>query len=381
MTRWLVVLAACASGEGPSPSTPTASLPAADAPEVSVVEEPEPPVDNTPAEELPAVDLPDPWQRGSTHVHARPSGDSSTPIPDVVSWYEKHSYDFIFLTDHNQVSEIAKGNDTHGKIYVAAPQTGLIVFAGTELTNNPDKHCLPAGDRGKCRIHVNVLGPTQRPTGKIDWANRKNNERIAKYQAALVEAKQLGGIVQINHPQWFWGTTVDLVAELARRGVVLMEVANAQFPKWNAGDATHPSTETLWDGVLSQGLTLWGVASDDAHDYAKRGKYPAGGGWIAVRAKHDPQAIFDAIIAGHFYSSTGVVLEHAEVTNGELVVSVGPNEPGTYVIEFIESGGSIVDSVRGREAKRAVPATGYVRAVVTRDDGKKAWVQPARHPP
>lgn len=382
MKRWLLLIAACASGEGPQPATPLTSQ--YDAPEVStpVVDEPEPAENTTPiVEEPPVVDLPDPWQRGSTHVHAKPSGDSTMPIDGVVSWYEKHGYDFIFLTDHNRVSEITKGADTRGKIYVSAPQTGLIVLAGAELTNNPDKHCLPAGDRGKCRIHVNVLGPTQRPAGKIEWANRKSNDRLDKYQAALVEAKQLGGVVQMNHPQWFWGTTVDLVAELVRRGVVLMEVANAQFPKWNAGDATHPSTEALWDGVLSQGLMLWGVASDDAHDYSdKRGKWPAGGGWIAVRAKHDPQAILDGIVAGHFYASTGVVLEHAEVTKGELVVAVGPNETGTYVIEFIENG-SIVDSVRGREAKRTVPLTGYVRAVVTRDDGKKAWVQPARHPP
>jgi hypothetical protein len=34
--------------------------------------------------------------------------------------------------------------------------------------------------------------------------------------------------------------------------------------------------------------------------------------------------------------------------------------------------------VKGRSAHRSVPATGYVRAVVSRPDGAKAWVQPAR---
>ena len=56
------------------------------------------------------VDAPDAppevWLKGSTHVHARPSGDSSTPIPDVLRWYEQHSYDFIVLTDHNRVSQV-----------------------------------------------------------------------------------------------------------------------------------------------------------------------------------------------------------------------------------------------------------------------------------
>ena len=50
---------------------------------------------------------------------------------------------------------------------------------------------------------------------------------------------------------------------------------------------------------------------------------------------------------------------------------------GAYTIAWIENG-AVVETVHGRSARRAVPATGYVRAVVTRDDGKKAWVQPAR---
>jgi hypothetical protein len=37
-----------------------------------------------------------------------------------------------------------------------------------------------------------------------------------------------------------------------------------------------------------------------------------------------------------------------------------------------------VESVRRRVARRAVPTVGYVRAVVTRDDGRRAWVQPVR---
>ena len=44
----------------------------------------------------------------------------------------------------------------------------------------------------------------------------------------------------------------------------------AQY-RWNAGDAKRPSMEALWDAVLTAGGTMWGVASDDAHDYAADG--------------------------------------------------------------------------------------------------------------
>ena len=72
-----------------------------------------------------------------------------------------------------------------------------------------------------------------------------------------------------------------------------------------------------------------------------------------------------------------MVLAHAEVDGDELVVEVDPAAGGSYTIDFLENGRR-VESVHGRFARHGVPAAGYVRAVVTRDDGKRAWVQPAR---
>jgi hypothetical protein len=317
------------------------------------------------------------WLKGSTHVHARASGDSSEAPDNVIGWYQQHGYDFIVLTDHNRVSELAAGNDTRGQVALRDPHAGLIVFSGIELTHNPIG-CLPVGDRsGNCRIHVNLLGPTARPVGRIEWAERHSHLRIDMYRAALAAHAALGGLAQLNHPQWLWGMTPELLVELAHRGMALIEVANVAFSKWNAGDAAHPSTEALWDAALLRGATLWGTASDDAHDYEGHGKYPPGGGWVVVRARRDPRAILDALAAGRFYASTGVVLARAEVEGGELVVAVDPAAQGSYAIDFIENG-KRVESVHGRVARRRVPAAGYVRAIVTRSDGKRAWIQPAR---
>jgi hypothetical protein len=320
---------------------------------------------------------PEVWLRGSTHVHAKPSGDSVEPIANVIRWYESRGYDFMFLTDHNRVSEIDPTAQTPGQI-VLRPVTEkkLIVFSGIELTHNPSD-CIPPGDAsGKCRIHVNLLGPTARPIGKITWANRKTRDRLLKYDAALVQQQQLGGLAQINHPNWFWGMTPDVLAELARRGYKLVEIANSAFTAWNDGDKDHPSMDTLWDAALMQGVTLWGVASDDAHDYGPAGgKYPAGGGWIVVKAQRDPSAILAAIDAGRFYASSGVELVRAEVDGNELVVELAPKQKAT--IQWIENGKRVARATT-RIAKRALPEQGYLRAVITRDDGKRAWVQPAR---
>lgn len=381
----LCALVACGGPDVPGPAIPV-DLPlpidaGVDAPMIDAEEIVAVPIDAEiiALEDAPPA-VPEVWLKGSTHVHARPSGDSTTPIPDVLRWYEQHSYDFIVLTDHNRVSELDATTATPGAITLRpSGERGLIVFSGIELTHNPS-NCIPAGDAsGKCRIHVNLLGTTGRTNGKLVWANRKTSERLAKYDAALEVQKSLGGIAQINHPNWFWGINGDLLAELGRRGFALVEISNMAFSEWNGGDRDHPGMDVIWDAALVQGANIWGVASDDAHDYSGvvGAQYPAGGGWIVVKATRDPQAILASIAAGRFYASTGVVLARAEVVAGELVVEVDAAEKGMYTIELIENG-QRVGQLKGRSARRLVPETGYVRAIVTRGDGKQAWVQPAR---
>lgn len=364
----LFVLAACAGADVAPPQAPVSVSPPPavsvpdDAALVSTLASDAAP--DAEPDAMPASD--EVWLKGSTHVHARPSGDSSEPVPDVVAWYADCGYDFIALTDYNRVTDVA--GDTRG----------LIVLPGIELTFNPSG-CLPQGHPSKkCRIHVNALGVTARPAGKLEWADRHTHERLAMYQAALTEANALGArVIQINHPQWYWGMNPDLLVELAQRGAHLVEIANVQFATWNAGDKDHPSTEALWDAALSRGAVLWGIASDDAHSYEHPGRWPAGGGWVVVKARRDPAAILDALAAGHFYASTGVVLDQAGAEAGALVVAVAAGQPGTYAIDFIENG-QRVEHVAAPTARRALPSSGYVRAVVTRDDGKQAWVQPVR---
>jgi hypothetical protein len=72
------------------------------------------------------------------------------------------------------------------------------------------------------------------------------------------------------------------------------------------------------------------------------------------------------------------MLSRAGRVGDDLVVEVAPGTTNQYTIAFIEAGKTVA-MVNGPNAKHAVPQTGYIRAVVTRDDGKQAWVQPVRH--
>lgn len=328
------------------------------------------------------------YLKGSTHVHSAHSGDCHTPVDEVVGWYVAHGYDFIVLTDHNRVSDYTGG----------AP---LVVLRGIELTHNPAK-CEPPPPEvdGKCRIHVNGIGVSAaaaaplsigvegRPPA-LEWKNGSSALRVDMYQAAFDKTRELGGIVQINHPTWHWGVDGALLAELARRGAVLVEIANTGFKTWNAGDEKHASAEAVWDDALGRGAIIWGVASDDAHDYDEMADerqaagarvYPPGGGWVMVRAAKSPDAIRAALERGDFYSSTGVTLERAQVLDGALDVAVAAASPGRHEIAFVGQGGAVLDRVEGRAAKYSLDRLqgGYVRAVVIRDDGARAWVQPVR---
>ncbi len=363
-----LALIACRRLPGPLPDEP-APAPRVDAAVDAI------PIDAIPPDAPPPI--PPRWLRGSTHVHAAPSGDSATDPVAVMAWYRAHRYDFIVLTDHNRIT-VPVAPDPGGRA-VATPADGPLVIGGVELTYNPPACAEPAPPPGgKCRIHVNGVGVTGRRDGKIEWADRAAIARRGMYQAALREIDALGGIAQLNHPQWHWGMTPELLVALAGDGVVLVEIANAAFAQWNDGDATHASVEQQWDQALQRGARLWAIASDDAHSYDPPGKYPAGGAWVMVDAPLDADAIVDALAHGRFYATTGVALTWATLIGDELVVELAPDETRPSTITFIIDGVIVLTSTHRAARVRLPPAGSYVRAVVTRDDGARAWIQPAR---
>lgn len=323
------------------------------------------------------------YLKGSTHVHSNGSADSSTSVHDVVRWYRSHDYDFIVITDHDRITEYSGTQD-------------LLVVPGVELTSNP-RRCWPPPEPGHhCRIHVNALfideetvattGADGPGRGHVRWTTRGLVWRVDMYQRALDTVRELRGLAQINHPTWYRGVDGILLAELARRGARFVEVANQSFASWNDGTVAHPSAETIWDHALGAGHVLYGVASDDAHHYEGRdiGRprhlpyYPPGTGFVMVRAERSVSAIRAAMERGAFYSSTGVYLASVEVTDDTLRVEVA--SPGDHDIAFIGTRSGVAGQVlarhRGQRAEIARPTNGYVRAVVTDDQGRKAWVQP-----
>ncbi len=272
----------------------------------------------------------------------------------------------------------------------------LLVIPGIELTNNP-RRCTPPPiePKGRCRIHVNALftrkypiyPPEVRPD-PIDWREKKSIRRYALYRAALKKTAELDGVAQLNHPTWHWGVNARLGIRLGKAGLKFIEIANVAFGKWNRGSEQTPSTEQLWDQILSQGIRIYGIATDDAHHYYDSGAvrnlgentYPAGGGFVMVRAPKTPEAIRDAMVRGDFYSSTGVMLAQAmEKHNGQWVVRVDKPDPNLqYTISFVGNNGIVLQQSEGTSASfpAVIKTKRYVRAVVINSLHQAAWIQP-----
>jgi hypothetical protein len=320
--------------------------------------------------------------KGQLHLHSNRSGDSKTPPADVVRWYAEHGFDFIVFTDHNRVT-------------VEPARPGLLVIPGVELTQNV-ADCTPPPPAGlACLLHVNALFVTPRPPGEPadpPWGPDAGKDRVAIYRRALVAARRLGGIAQLNHPNFQYGADAPIIAALAREGLTLMEVANMSWDSNdNPTDGGRPSTEALWDAALSAGATVWGTATDDTHNYydagaaAQRGEpvFTGDRGFVMVRARKDPAAIRAALARGDFYASSGVLLSRVDVAGGQLVVEIDARSPGAHHFDFIGRGGKVLSRADGRRATFPLASLGdgYVRVDVADPKGRRAWVQPFHRAP
>jgi hypothetical protein len=310
--------------------------------------------------------------RGNLHVHTNGSGDSETAPVDVVRWYTEKGFDFIVLTDHNNVT-------------VHRHDGRLLVIPGVEMTANVFLR-EPGGDAEFYGFHMNGWFIPEDKAGFVRDGPVGSATRLGYYESHRKVIAGLGGVASLNHPNDRWSCDAATLVRLADMGLKFFEVYNPEGKSNNDGGPGKPSTEQMWDAVLTSGALLYGVAADDAHHYydadavdktgykARRGNLA----WVMVRARQNtPAAIKAALLAGDFYSTSGVTLKSlsASPTGIKLEIAVEPGK--TYTTRFIGKAGKVTAEVAGASAEYAVRGDEqYVRAVVTDSAGRKAWVQP-----
>lgn len=293
------------------------------------------------------------WYRGNTHAHTTNSDGDSSPA-QVAARYRELGYNFLYITDHNKLTDVDALNAQAG-----VPGQFLVI-RGEEVTDS---------FAGK-PVHINALNSASAvlPQQGADTLSTIENDAAA--------IRRAGGLPYIAHPNYnFALTAADLKGV---EGTALFEVYNAHPVVNNVGDATHPSVEAMWDEALSSGKLLYGLAADDEHNLFKVGGALPGQAWIMVRAASlDATTITAAIEHGDFYASTGVTLQDYQVSAKGVTVTVDDSASGPTTIDFTGKNGRLLQ--RSASSPATYNFTGdemYVRAKITNDAGRAAWTQP-----
>jgi hypothetical protein len=303
------------------------------------------------------------WWKGNLHTHTLWSDGTDYPEM-VVDWYKNRGYHFLVLSDHNILSQGQKWTDpdragadalaeyidrfgerwveqrtVDGKREVRLKPLGEF----RSLFEEPGRFLMIQGEEitdAKAHLNgINLLEVIPPQGGETVLEVLQNN-----VDAVCDQRRRTGQAMfaHINHPNFRWDLTAEDIMQV--RGEKFFEVYNGHPGVRNYGDERHAGTERMWDIILTMRLAelglpvMYGVATDDAHNYHKWGAKAAnpGRGWVVVKADHlTGESIVHAMEAGDFYASTGVTLRDVEFDGKTLTVSVEAERGVSYTTEFI----------------------------------------------
>lgn len=391
------------------------------------------------------------WRRGNMHTHSLWSDGDNYPEL-IAQWYQEQGYQFLVFTDHNTLLDKERwidieknkgGTKALEKLQAAGlPKDWIETRKEGERTQirlkmfdeifgllaEPGEFLLVHGEEitdrfGRLPVHMcatntNELLPPLGGDSVVEVLQRNISAAVSRRERTGEKT-----IVHLNHPNFGYGVTAEQLMQIV--GENFFEVYNGHPSVHNSGDATHASTDRMWDIINTWRLSrldlpvMYGLATDDGHSYhgepSLKDSQP-GRGWVMVLTDTlEPDALVTALEAGRFYSSSGVTLESVRADDQALAVTVAAEPNVTYTIDFIgtrhgfddatkpatndaektdlltrvysEEVGQILKSVKGASA--TYEYTGdeiYVRALVTssllhpnpgeKGEFQRAWIQP-----
>ena len=294
------------------------------------------------------------WLKGNTHTHTTES-DGDSPPEVVAAWYKRHGYQFLVLSDHNVFVDPRR--------LAHLVDTTFLVIPGEELTTSHQQK----------PVHVNGLNIPHLLQPQQD------STLLGTIQKNVDVVRGVRGVPHINHPNFGWAIDHRTLARV--RNDRVLEIFNGHPLVHNHGGGDRPGMEAVWDTLLTGGKRIYGIAVDDAHHFQgefARDRSNPGRGWIMVRARAlEAGEIMRALEAGHFYASTGVVLDDVVITPSTLEVRIRERGSFKYTTRFVGRGGRVLLETGANPAVyRLGPGETYVRARVTDSGGEVAWVQP-----
>jgi hypothetical protein len=373
------------------------------------------------------------WWKGNLHTHSFWSDGND--FPEMISeWYRVQGYHFLAMSDHNRLAEgmrwmkeaeiLKRGGPDVLKKYRNRFGGGWVETQGKEDTKDYEIRLKPLDEyrslveeRGRF-IVIPAEEITDSADGKPVHMNATNVAEVIKpvggstvreamqnnLRLVLEQEKKLGREIlpHLNHPNFGYAITADdLAAVIAER---FFEVYNGHPGVNHLGDKDHIGVEKMWDAanylrvMKMEAPLLYGVATDDSHEYhGKPGSHP-GRGWVMVKSRYlTPEHLIKAMKGGDFYSSSGVTLRDVNFSKKKktLTVEINADPNATYKTEYIVSKksddasnvGIVVSTSEELSSSYELKEDDlYVRAVVTsslapldpvwKEQKQQAWTQP-----
>ena len=269
------------------------------------------------------------WYKGNLHTHTTFS-DGKLSLPEVIATYQRLGYDFLAISDHDFLTNLAPFRSS----------TKMELIPAAEGGGGPHILCLSI----KEAIMPNSIS-------RQEMIDRVNSQ---------------GGLAILNHPNWgmdfnHW----DQPVLQSLNGYEGIEIYNGVVERL---EGSSLATDR-WDRLLSKGITTWGYATDDFHRPEDIGR-----GWVVVKARGKTlNSLIEALRMGRFYASTGV--ETLNVRSSDTVIFVEASN--AQRIKFIGLWGRELKLIDGNKGEYKVKGDeSYVRAECYGMGGHVAWTQP-----
>ncbi|MCA8977345.1 MAG: hypothetical protein KDC98_21665, partial [Planctomycetes bacterium] len=256
------------------------------------------------------------WFKGNLHTHSLWSDGND--FPEVIArWYKDHGYDFLAISDHNtlQAGEkwmpvdavvrrggrigLQRYREQFGRDWALTRRRDDKLEVRLRrldeyrpLLEERDEFLLlqaeEVTDAFENRpIHINATNVRELITPlhghSVQEVMRNNLRQVAEQSARLGTPI----VAHLNHPNFGWAVTAeDLAAVTEER---FFEVFNGHPSVNQLGDDRHAAIELMWDIANAlrmkelHGPPLFGIGTDDAHNYFNESGSITGRGWVMVR--------------------------------------------------------------------------------------------------
>ena len=297
------------------------------------------------------LDTPCRWLRGNHHGHSALSDGHDQPL-DIVRAYEVEGYQYLALSEHDQLLEAGQ----------LQPHTSMCIVQAVEVTACSGQTLMFLG------------------------AERTLAPRTLTPREIMEQAHAAGGLFVFDHPNWRpwpdYATDKLLATMEGMRGI---EIYTGVIERL----AGEPKATDRWDRLLTKGWRVFGHGTDDQHQATDH--FVA---WNQVQwALCEPvtsAGIVQALTDGRFCASTGVTIARVGVSADGTTVIV---ESDADEIRWITCGARVVKKVSGGssrltmnefsqlpevvrqwagDAEKAI----YVRAECLGHGNAAAWTQP-----